>query len=141
MAGVLRSVHAANRERHSIELILADREGSIQFFVECPLELRALLLVHLLDAFPGAKLERCADSLFQLNEQNKSQFVLLRPHLEFEFLRRQFDQHDPMTAVLSWTAPGLCVWLDLLLIFWWYGFDFIGVDSEFGETFASCFSV
>ncbi|MBB3208939.1 hypothetical protein FHS27_004773 [Rhodopirellula rubra] len=101
MAGVLRSVHVANRERHSVELILADHEGSIQFFIECPLELRALLLVHLLDAFPGAKLERCSDSLFHADERTKSRIVLLRPHLEFEFLRRQFDRHDPMTAVLS----------------------------------------
>ncbi|EMI16460.1 hypothetical protein RMSM_06618 [Rhodopirellula maiorica SM1] len=101
MAGVLRSVHAANRERHSVELILADREGSIQFFIECPVELRAILLVHLLDAFPGAKLERCTDSLLQRHRPNLFQCILLRPQLPFEYLRRQFDRHDPMTAVLS----------------------------------------
>ena len=101
MAAVLRSVHAANLERHAVELILADRNGSIQFFVDCPLSLRSLLLIHLLDAFPGAKLDRVSDSLFERSQNRDSQCVSLRPELDFEYLRRQFDRHDPMTAVLS----------------------------------------
>lgn len=101
MAAVLRSMHAANRDRHPVELILADHAGSIQFFIECPLALRAVMLVHLLDAFPGARLDRVSDTLIEEGSEQQRQVILLRPQLDFEYLRRDFDGHDPMTAILS----------------------------------------
>lgn len=41
----------------------------------------------------------------------------------------------------TWTAPCSVAGCCLIRVFWWYGFDFVGVDSEFGESFASVFSV
>ncbi|WP_235033183.1 type IV secretory system conjugative DNA transfer family protein [Rubripirellula obstinata] len=101
MAAVLRSVHAANAARHPVELVVADHGGGIQFLIDCPLVLRSLLLVHLLDSFPGAKLERVDDDLLRSANNRKMQCVLLRPDLDFEYLRRDSDRYDPMTAVLS----------------------------------------
>ena len=38
---------------------------------------------------------------------------------------------------LNWTAPCCGRLTGLWLGFWWDGFDFIRVDSEFGESFSS----
>ena len=44
-------------------------------------------------------------------------------------------------ALTNWTAPCSVGFSALLRLFGGYGFDFIGVDAECGELFASSFSV
>ena len=51
------------------------------------------------------------------------------------------QRRERMPPTLSWTAPCSVGFSALLRLFWGYGFDFIGVDAECGELFASSFSV
>ena len=101
VAAVLRGAHSANNQKQPIELIIAQHNGRIQYYIDCPNSLRSVLLIHLLDSFPGAQLDRVAGDLIKTPNSNTIQRTVALPELDFVYLRRTFDGHDPITAILS----------------------------------------
>ncbi|MCA9129268.1 MAG: DUF87 domain-containing protein [Planctomycetales bacterium] len=99
MNAVLQGIHAANFRSLSIKLMLASDGGRVRYLVECPAELRAVLLVYLLDLMPGVTLEPVSDRPGPL--QRPSKIATFVPQHDFLFLRRNTTLHDPLTGLLS----------------------------------------
>lgn len=100
IAAVLRSVHTGNRDRLSIQLIIATYQGQTGLFIECPLDLRSLLLVHLIDAYPGCQLQRIPDDALGIDTAG-AESVALCPEYVFSHIKQHEGNHDPMTGILS----------------------------------------
>ena len=88
-----------NGSREPIDLIMAESEGTIQFYIGCSRSMRSILLVHLMDSIAGVRLERVSDNSLPRFKCTCS--AQLRPEYDFLYLRRGFDKHDLLTGMLS----------------------------------------